>query len=71
MTLFTANSLIWRETRYSMRGIAIPVVDEVYESYLDWLDTQNTTTLHEPKIAWLKNIKELNVSRAPGNTCLS
>lgn len=71
MTLFTANALIWRETRGSMRGIAMMPVDAIYEAYLDWYDTQNNTNLHEHKISWIKNINELNVSRAPGNTCLS
>ena len=71
MTLFTANGLLWRETRGAMRGIAMMPVDAIYESYLDWYDTQNSSNLHENKICWIKNIPELNVSRAPGNTCLS
>ena len=50
MTLFTANALIWRETRGSMRGIAMMPVDAIYEGYLDWLDTQNNTNLHDNKI---------------------
>ena len=71
MTLFTANGLIWRETRIAMKGIALLPSDAVYESYLDWLDTQNNTNNHELKISWIKDIKELNVPRAPGNTCIS
>jgi ADP-ribosylglycohydrolase len=71
MTLFTANGLIWRETRGAMRGIALLPSDAVYESYLDWLDTQNNTNNHDKKISWIKDIKELNVPRAPGNTCIS
>ncbi len=38
MTLFTANALLFRETRGAMRGIALLPVDAVYEAYLDWLD---------------------------------
>ena len=71
MTLFTANGLIWRETRGAMRGIALLPPDAVYESYLDWLDTQNNTNNHDTKNSWIKDIKELNIPRAPGNTCIS
>ena len=58
MTLFTANGLIWRETRGAMKGIALLPPDAVYESYLDWLDTQNNTNNHDKKISWIKDIKE-------------
>lgn len=68
MTLFTANGLIWRETRGHLKGIS--PTDTVYEAYLDWLDTQNHTNNHD-KISWIKKIKELNVPRAPGMTCKS
>ena len=71
MTLFTANGLIWRETRGAMRGIALLPPDAVYEAYLDWLDTQNNTNNHDKKVSWIKDIKELNIPRAPGNTCIS
>ena len=70
MTLFTANGLLFRETRSAMRGIALLPVHAIYESYLDWLDTQNHTNNHK-SISWIKDIEELNVPRAPGNTCLS
>lgn len=71
MTLFTANGLLWRETRGAMKGIAPSPSDAVYEAYLDWLDTQNNTDHHKNKISWIKDIKELNIPRAPGNTCIS
>ena len=71
MTLFTANALIWRETRLCRRGMAMSPTDAIYEAYLDWLDTQNNTNLHRNQISWIKDIKELNVTRAPGNTCIS
>lgn len=70
MTLFTANALIWRETRRSMRGIAMLPVDAIYLGYKDWLDTQNNTK-GENSISWIKEIQELNIPRAPGNTCIS
>ena len=70
MTLFTANALIWRETRGSMRGIAMLPVDAIYLGYKDWLDTQNNTK-GENSISWIKEIPELNIPRVPGNTCIS
>lgn len=70
MTLFTANALLFRETRGAMRGIALLPVDAIYESYLDWLDTQNHANNHR-SISWIKELKELNVPQAPGNTCIS
>ena len=70
MTLFTANALIWIETRIKMRGISSNPVDVIYLAYKDWLDTQ-INTKEEKSISWIKEIPELNVPRAPGNTCLS
>ena len=70
MTLFTANALIWRETRINMRGISSNPVDAIFLAYKDWLDTQ-INTKEEKSISWIKEIPELNIPRAPGNTCLS
>ena len=70
MILFTANALIWRETRASLRGISLKPVDAIYMGYKDWLDTQNNSK-GENCISWIKEIQELNVPRAPGNTCIS
>lgn len=71
MTLFTANGLLWRETRGAMRGIAPLPVDAIYYAYLDWLETQNSDQKNMSKVSWIKDLPELNVNRAPGNTCLS
>jgi len=70
MTLFTANALIWRETRASLRGIGMPYVDAIYFGYLDWLDTQMKRK-SENKMTWIKELEELNQDRHPGMTCLS
>jgi len=70
MTLFTANALIWRETRASLRGMAMNYVDSIYLSYKDWLGTQ-IQQRRDDNISWLMNVPELNVSRTPGNTCIS
>ncbi len=69
MTLFTANAILWRQTRISLRGIAMPIVDAIYLGYQDWLDTQNNSKGRN-SISWIKEIPGLNVSRAPGNTCI-
>ena len=71
MTLFTANALLWRETRLHMRGIAMAPTNAIYLGYLDWLETQTGEKFNQTNISWIKDIKELNVRRAPGNTCLN
>ena len=70
MTLYTANALLYRETRLATKGIALLPVDAIYVSYLDWLDTQGYTVNHH-SISWIKDLKELNAIRAPGNTCIN
>lgn len=70
MSLFTANGLLWGETRFSMRGIAPDVSDCIYLAYVDWYKTQKRNN-NEIKVSWLASIPELNVNRAPGNTCLN
>lgn len=70
MTLFTANGILIGKTRAMMRGIAGSCEGYVYQAYLDWLDTQRNTK-KGIGCTWLSKIKELNVQRAPGNTCIS
>lgn len=79
MTLFTANGILWGETRGRMRGIAAMPHDYVAMSYEDWLCTQECTQkeFEDRKKngyqcwSWLCSIPELFSRRAPGNTCLS
>lgn len=71
MTLFTANSLLWRETLLHIKGKNISQVEAIYYGYLDWLETQTGDRNKLNSISWIKNIPELNEMRAPGNTCLS
>ena len=73
MTLFTANGLLFSETR---RRIGAPgggsVVSAVAACYRDWLKTQREpfrTGAHD-HITWLMNVPTLYQCRAPGNTCL-
>jgi len=71
MTLFTADGLISASRRYQK-----PTADEyiqcIYESYLNWLYTQDNTFILGNEIARsdLLQIKELYAQRAPGITCL-
>ena len=71
MTLFTANGLLWRETRLINKGIAPDIVDALYLAYLDWLETQDKYKVNQNRVTWLKYIPELKVQRAPGQTCLA
>lgn len=77
MTLFTANALIYWATRGNLRGICGQPTSMIYLAYLEWLETQigkkDTDAEEESplKITWIKEIKELNVQRSPGNTCIS
>lgn len=70
MTLFTANGLLWMNTRASLRGISPSVSDCIYFAYQDWYKTQTNKNI-ETKISWLAELPELNVQRAPGITCLN
>lgn len=70
MTLFTACGLLWRQTRWHLRGIAMLPPDAIYLAYLDWLGTQQRVEKHT-SVSWIKGIPELNVLRDPGLTCLS
>ncbi len=69
MTLFTACGLLWRQTRWHLRGIAMLPLDAIYQSYLDWLGTQQRVEDHI-SVSWIKDIPALNVMRDPGMTCL-
>lgn len=70
MTLFTANGILWRETCLALGKTAPSIPDAIYLAYKDWYDTQ-LNGYYNNKISWIKDIDELNVQRAPGNTCLS
>lgn len=71
MTLFTANGLLWGQTRFNLRGISPNVSDCIYFAYQDWYKTQSKNKNIETKISWLAELPELNVQRTPGITCLN
>lgn len=77
MTLFTANGILFADTRISMKGIGGVPHGYLPMSYQDWLRTQEISfeeSRELPKgygISWLSDVPELYARRVPGNTCLS
>ena len=74
MTLFTANGLLFGQTRGMMRGIGGVHRDYIRMAYLDWLDTQTQIYPYEPdhfRVSWLANFEKFYHRRAPGTTCMS
>lgn len=71
MTLFTANGILYAETRGRLRGILGDYCIYIADSYNDWLRTQRYKAKDRPVISWILNDKRLHSLRAPGNTCLS
>lgn len=70
MTLFTAVALLNMATRFNLRGVADDCESHFYYAYLDWADMQKNQLLNV-RHTWLKGVKKLQVSRGPGQTCLS
>ena len=73
MTLFTANGLLFGVTRFCTHGIlGAGLKDYVAYAYQDWLQTQiGVEDYNAYHYCWIRDIVELNVRRAPGNTCMS
>lgn len=73
MTLFTANGLLFGETRGYMRGIMGRPASYVAEAYRDWYKTQTRKYPIDEDFycSWLLNVPNLFELRAPGNTCMS
>lgn len=71
MTLFTANGILYAETRGRLRGILGDYYIYIADSYNDWLRTQGCKAKDRPVTSWILNDKRLHSLRAPGNTCLS
>lgn len=69
MALFTANGILYGETRGNLRGIASPPRNDVARAYQDWLATQEPSQ-RPCRISWLYDVRELHALRAPGGTCL-
>lgn len=76
MTLFTANGLLNYITRITLtKGFHWKTLIEfITLAYKDWLKTQvgvKNYYQYDPFKCWIRDITELNVRRAPGNTCIS
>lgn len=72
MTLFTANGLMFGVTRSNNYGVVADLPFYVMEAYKEWYQTQTRVEDYNAfHTCWIRDIKELNVCRAPGNTCLS
>lgn len=65
MTLFTANGIL------NACGKGIPLIAGIEQAYLEWLFTQIRIEIGHPHECRLTKIPELNVRRAPGNTCIT
>lgn len=73
MTLFTANALLWAQTRARLRGISGSIAESVFGAYREWYQTQVNplTEIKGAQISWIYNAPVLHASRAPGITCMS
>lgn len=69
MSLFTANGILYGQTRSALSGISSQPRYYVYLAYLDWLETQRGSD-HGERICWLSEVDGLWSCRAPGATCL-
>lgn len=72
MTLFTADGLISATKKFS-KPTADNYLQSIYESYLNWLCTQDSFFSLDENVrkSELLKIKELYSQRAPGHTCLN
>lgn len=76
MSLFTANGILFAQTRFAERGTDGMPHTYMLRFYHDWLKTQEygyaqKDRNHHDTLSWLMDIPELYSRRAPGNTCLS
>lgn len=73
MTMFTANGLLYAQTRGMNRGILGPVETYVFNAYQEWLLTQHFSVPQRQKyqMTWLLNLPQMYSMRAPGNTCIT
>jgi len=73
MTLFTANGLIWGNTRIHLKGIGPQPIDCIYMAYKNWHNTQLMKQYRDDSfnICWISHLPELNIERAPGLTCMN
>lgn len=72
MTLFTANGILYGDTRGCLRGIQGPVAGYVKNAYMDWYRAQNDPNMTgRGRVSWLYDRMEMHQRRAPGATCMT
>ena len=73
MTLFTANALLFADTRRRIGAPGGTLEGATIACYQDWLCTQQELYPRPDGdyVSWLAHIPELYHRRAPGNTCLT
>lgn len=71
MTLFTANGILSAITRFARDGKQGSINEYIAGAYDDWFLTQTHGETGIFNGCWIRNVKELNSSRAPGTTCMS
>ena len=73
MTLFTTNGLLYGIAKLRHEGESCAgLKDFVRYAYLEWYETQTRVEDYRAEhCCWIRDIAELNVRRAPGNTCMS
>lgn len=65
MTLFTACGLL------NAKAGNTPFLPSICKAYIEWLFTQTGQKKKGYDQCWIGNVPELNVRRAPGNTCIT
>ncbi len=72
MALFTANALLFGETRGQMRGIGAGPAGYFTEAYLDWYETQTEKyPLRDYHSSWLVNFRDFSADgRREERVCL-
>lgn len=65
MTLFTACGLL------NAKAENDPFLPSICKAYIEWLCTQTGKKKKGYDKCWIRNVPELNVRRAPGNTCIT
>ena len=73
MTLFTANALLFADTRRRIGAPGGTLEGATVACYQDWLCTQQEPYPRPDGdyVSWLAHVPELYRRRAPGNTCLA
>lgn len=73
MTLFTANALLFADTRRRVGAPGGTLEGATVACYQDWLCTQQEPYPRPDGdyVSWLAHVLELYHRRAPGNTCLT